>query len=513
MRASDARQPRPSRRSDAPPEGADARRWLLGLALVTACSWARFAATGSLKVDESYPGEGVGTALFLALLAGWALLVLGWRGMLERPPASPRRLAFTGLAVASLMLPMISNDVFSVLAYGDLAARGRDVYTTAAALPESTWFAWVGEHWSAKPCVYGPTTLAAILPSALSHGNPWLALVLLRATWLLPLALVMELSLRATAVRPFFHAMVWLNPLFVVEGPGQLHADFLGVAAVVGGMLLAWGGRPKTGWVLYAAAVFGKYSFAFTGFWYWLAGARTARDRLARLPVMAAVVAVVGVVVFAPFWRGTATITEPLRALAGMNPGGSITEIVGIVVHLVRGGGVPHADAPVAAAVEAEEAANAATWAITALVLRLATLAVGARILVAMLRKPHDEARVALGTGTLVVALLTLASHRFQSWYLVAALPFFGLACTARWQRWWIAVVAIAPTTEFVYVMPRSAVVLGPWVAATTGATVVLFLAWFGARFLRLEAPLPITQATPTVAGAAPPGTTAPGAP
>ena len=477
----------------------DQRRWLLGLVMVTACSWGRWAATGSLKVDESYPTDGVGTLLFTVLLAGWTLMVLGWRGMLARPPAEPRRLAFAGLAIAALMLPMISNDVFSVLAYGSLAARGQDVYTTAAALPQSVWYGWIGEHWSDKVCVYGPTTLVAILPSALAGDNPWLAILLLRLTWFVPLALVMELSFRRMRDRPHFHAMVWLNPLFVLEGAGQLHADVLGLAAVVCGIVLGLRGRARASAVLYALAVLGKYSFAFAGSWFWLHDARTPRERLLRFPIIAACLLAVGVVFFAPFWHGVATLTEPIRALSGMNPGGSITEVVGILVNLLRGGGIPHADAPVQGALALDRASSGATWFVVSLVLRLVTLGVGLHLLRWMFREPHDDERVALGTGALVIAAITLASHRFQAWYLIAALPFFGLCCTEAWRRWWVAVVAVAPTTEFVYVLPRTSLVLPVWVAVTTGATVILFLAWFRARFVSLAA-------------GAPRGATAPGA-
>ena len=45
----------------------DERFWLLGLAIVTLCSWGRWLATGSLKVDESYPSEIKGTLLLLVL--------------------------------------------------------------------------------------------------------------------------------------------------------------------------------------------------------------------------------------------------------------------------------------------------------------------------------------------------------------------------------------------------------------------------------------------------------------
>jgi hypothetical protein len=283
--------------------------------------------------------------------------------------------------------------------------------------------------------------------------------------------------------------MVWLNPLWIVEGPGQMHGDLLGVVAIVAGIVLMTKGMKWRGWLFYALALLGKYSFAFAGTWFWLFRAKTTRETILRIPLLKVLVVAVAVVLFAPFWRGTATVTEPLRALGGMNPGGSIVEVVGILVGLATGHGVPHQDAPVQAALEASRAANATTWMVTSLVLRAVSLAVGVRLLVGMLRRPHDDGRVALGTGALVVAALTLASHRFQSWYLVAALPFFGLRCTAAWQRWWVAVVALAPATEFIHVLPTDSPLLPVWSALTNGGVVVLFLWTFRARYVDLFSP------------------------
>ena len=129
------------------------RRLLAGLALVSACSWGRFFFTGSLKVDESYPARTAGFALLIALIAGWALAVAGWRGILERPPENPRRTAFLALGIAALMLPMLSNDLFSVLSYGSLAADGHDVYTTTRWLPEGLFSPWLGARWSQRVVV------------------------------------------------------------------------------------------------------------------------------------------------------------------------------------------------------------------------------------------------------------------------------------------------------------------------------------------------------------------------
>jgi hypothetical protein len=465
----------------------DERCWLLGILVLSGCSWARWLATGSPKVDENYPSELAGVFLMLGVVVGWGLMVAGWRGLLLRPVANPRRLAFTGLALATVMLPLLSNDFFSLLTYGSLAAKGQDVYSTAASLPDSVWYAWVGQRWNDKVCVYGPTALVALLPAGLAGSSPWLALVLFRLAWLPPLVLVMELSFRHLRDRPFFHAMVWLNPLWVLEGPGQLHADLLGVVAIVAGMLLQLRRRPLGGWAFWALATLGKYSFGFTAFWFWLSGARTARERLLRLPAMAAVLVGLGVLFFAPFWRGPATLLEPIHTLATMNPGGSIAEVMGHVVHVLRGGAMPSPEMPVRQAIELDRATKGSTWFVVSLVMRVIALVIGARLLHFMLRKPHDEGRIALGTGALVVAVITLVSHRFQSWYLLAALPFFGLSCTEVWRRWWVVITAVSVAPDFTHMLPKSAALLPIWSATTTAAGVILFLVWFRGRYFTLD--------------------------
>lgn len=467
----------------------DADRWLLGLILVTACSWGRFFATGSTKVDENHPSFGAGTLLFIVLLAGWTLLVVGWRGMLLRPPAQQRTLAFHGVLVAAFMLPMLSNDVFSLFAYGSLAGAGHDVYSTASWLPHGVWYRWMGDRWNDRVCVYGPTTLVSAMPAALAEGNPWIALFALKAAWFLPLALAMHLSFQRMGDRPFFHTMVWLNPLWIVEGPGQLHADFLGLVAVTTGIVLQRGGRTRTGFFLYGLATYCKYSFAMSGLWFWLSGTRTAKERALRLPALAGVVLALGVLLFAPFWRGPATVIEPLRSLASMNPGGSITEVAGVVVRFLRDGHFPRPDMPVRAALEVDRAGNAATWRIVSLILSGVTLVIGARVVRDVLRQPADEDRIAIGTGTLMIAVTTLASHRFQSWYLVAALPFFGLSSSKAWNQWWGLAVAASVAVEFSSVLPTTALLFSVWGAVANFAVIAVFLAFFRARYFAPSSP------------------------
>ena len=463
---------------------------------MTACSWGRWLATGSLKVDGSYPTSAIATLLFLALLVGWALLVGGFRGILadatdeRRTAALPaprvRRLAFTGLAVASLMLPMLSNDLYQLYSWGSLAARGQDVFTTANAFSGSEWSSFVAPRWVGTLCQYGPLTVVSAMPSALAHGNPWVALALVRACWLVPLVAVMLLSFRLWPSMRAFHTMLWLNPLWVLEGPGQLHCDLVGLTLVAAGVVLALRGRTVAAVFLYALAVVTKLTYVLVGSWFLLFDPRSTRRRLVRALTMAAAVGMCGAAFYAPFWQGTRTITAPIQDILGDKPGGTILEVVGDLVLAARGESPSPPSMPSAAAGARDRAAMGSAWVVVvavSLVLKAVTMGVIARLLYLMLKKNRPDV-TALGTGALYIAMVTLAGPKFEPWYLLPALPFFGLSCTPAWRRWLTAAVALSVLPTFANVLPSTSPMIPIWGVLSTGASVTWFFAMFRARYL-----------------------------
>ena len=423
--------------------------------------------------------------------------------------------AYAALGIAALMLPMLSNDVFSLMAYGTGAARGHDVYGTTDWFASGPFYPLLGAHWNATVCVYGPGTLIATLPAAVANGNPWLGLVFLRLLWLAPVVGAMELTFRRLADRPGFHTMVWLNPLWLVEGPGQMHADLLGLSALSAGVALHLAGKTHKSAALYALAFWSKYTVVLTGMWFWLTGSKGARLR--RAAEMAAAILVAGAALYAPFWRGPETLLEPMAALGRMNPGGTFVEVGAILVQLVtKAGSVTPPDMPVQAALALDRATKHASWVVLGVIARVvfvvavwgATRALRGRRGEAASAGDHDGVGgrdpVAAIAGAITVALLTLGSPRFQCWYLLAALPFFGLSLPPAWRRWWVLVAAVSVPVDFACMLERSSPVYPVWGAATTGAQVVAFFAWFSSRYWqRFERP----------AVAAPPAATAPEGP
>jgi hypothetical protein len=472
--------------------GSPSVRWLLGLALITLGSWGRWLATGSLRIDENYPEELPGSLLFATLVLGWVLVVTAWVGLLERPPERPRQLAYGGLAIVAFMLPLLSNDLYGLFAYAGLAVRGHDVYTSTQSLSASPWFLWIGERWRANPCPYGPLALlSAAWPSIAGEKNAFLAVFLLRLTWFIPLLAVMELSLRAFADRPFFQAMLWLNPLLLVEGVGQLHLDLLGALALTAGLILQSTAGRLWGAMGWAAATLLKWNDVLAGPWFWLAGAPRWGQRLKSLALMAVVLVGMTAAAYLPFWRGAETVREPFRALfvQTLVPGGSVVDGLGELGNALRGEQGDHfdPDMPVVERAARQREARASLWHAAQALMWVVALAALLPLVLRSLRLRAEE-ELALGGGTFIIILLTLASPKFESWYLMSALPFFGCACPPVWRRWWPWMVFAAVSKEFPLALPRSALLFKPAVGLTTGLSVAVCLLAFRQRFWRWPA-------------------------
>ncbi|MGD0527102.1 MAG: hypothetical protein ABSE49_18305, partial [Polyangiaceae bacterium] len=190
----------------------------------------------------------------------------------------------------------------------------------------------------------------------------------------------------------------------------------------------------------------------------------------------------------------------PIHDILAEKPGGTLVEVVTDLALAARG--LSPAALPDAGGGPDEQALLGAGFYVVAVVklaLKLVTLGVGARLLAVMLRKNRPEV-TALGTGALLVLSATLGAPKFEPWYLLPALPFFGLSCTGPWRRWLTTAIALGVLPTFANVLPSASPIVPVWGVISTGANVAWFLAMFRGRYLgSLD---DARGVSPTVAGA-----------
>jgi hypothetical protein len=193
----------------------------------------------------------------VVLVLAW-LIVLRWamHGLL-----SSRSIAWlAGIWAVPLALgpPVLSADVYSYLAQGELVRRGLDPYRVGvSALGSAPIVAAVDERWRAVPSPYGPLGLAASrLAAEVGSGSIVAGVVLLRVVAVAGVVLAVYCCVRLTAEprRPMVLALVALNPIVLLHLIGGAHLDALMVGLVVAGLLLAARGRPYAGLVVATAA-------------------------------------------------------------------------------------------------------------------------------------------------------------------------------------------------------------------------------------------------------------------
>lgn len=420
------------------------------------------------------------TSLFLL---GLILLGVGWLGLIWRAGriADPRRaLIVVGAVIAlwaipvSLGPPLLSNDVYSYVAQGEMASRGIDPGSNGpAALGRNDWTSAADPVWRAAAAPYGPVAVftSRTVVEAAGH-DPALALWFYRVVVIAGIAMAavgVSLIASRSGVAPAVAVAIGIgNPIVILHLIGGAHNDAVMFGLLALGLAAAQRQRRVLALALLTAATAIKLPAAlglvYLG-WCWDGVVASARRRIITTAgvLFSSVCAIaLGCVVMGmgPGWLTALTSTGKVNDTYSPTTklGFSISELLAAVGVNVDG----------------------AT--LTAGVRALGLLAVVFLALIVMLRSPRIG--VVRATGIMLVAYVLLGPVIWP-WYLAAGFALLAACGLGRYQP--ASLVVCLAVSWFVW--PTSVVSiqeLGGGYQHLRGLGVVVLvgaLAWAAQRF------------------------------
>lgn len=202
------------------------RYFLTGNIFIFLAGWLRYFTTGSLKVDDNYPPFFASVLIIVFITLSVFLLAAGAFYLYRNPGnhIKTKHLALVFL-IPVLAPPVMSNDVFSYLFYGEYFLQGKDPYLLQNGL--NVFSPWVSDLYIDIPCVYGPVGLILSALAALP-GNIWVSLLVIKLTGL-AFSLLLYNSLKNNNLL----VAVTLTPVLFAEVLGQGHNDVVPVYFLV----------------------------------------------------------------------------------------------------------------------------------------------------------------------------------------------------------------------------------------------------------------------------------------
>lgn len=244
------------------------------------------------------PHPGTSTQSTLLFLVGLLLIAGGWLGLvhLAGRVSDPRRaIAVTGAIIAlwavpvSLGPPLLSNDVYSYVAQGEMASRGLDPGATGPVeLGRNDFTTGADPYWRAAPAPYGPVAVF-LARSAVEIGghDPARAIDVYRvfvSMGMVAAAVGVGLIAARNGLSPAVAIAIGIgNPVVILHLIGGAHNDAVMFGLLALGLALAQRGLRRTGVALLIAATAVKLpaaiAFVYLG-WCWNGEDATWRERL-----------------------------------------------------------------------------------------------------------------------------------------------------------------------------------------------------------------------------------------
>lgn len=447
-----------------PPPSDRPRRWqtvlvalsgLLGATIIAASApvW-RLAPPGWRLTIPGIPHPGTSTQSTLLFLLGLILLAVGWLGLVHRAGriADPRTAIKVVAAVivlwaipVSLGPPLLSNDVYSYVAQGEMSSRGLDPSASGpSGLGRNDFLSGADPYWRAAPAPYGPVAVTVSRAAVeLSDHHALAAINIYRVfVWLAVIGAAIGIGM--IAVSNGLSAAVAIaigigNPIVILHLVGGVHNDALMFGLLALGLAFAQRGRRNTGVALLIAATAVKIPAAIALVYLGWCGRGEFASIRERLRSLAAVLGVTLVSVVAASWLvglGAGWITA-LRSTGKVNDTYSPTTKVGFAISEILNGIGLHVDGQtLASAVRA-----------------LGLLATAVLAFVMLMRSPRVGYIKA--TGVLLVGYVLLGPVIWP-WYLPAGFALLAACGLGRYRPSYL-VVCIAVSW---FVWPTSVVTI-----------------------------------------------------
>ena len=276
----------------------------------------------------------------LALLGAGYLATLSAAARTE-PDLCTLVVAALACSLPLLVLPnLLSQDVHGYVVQGRIPVvyGGNPFFVAPSAYPDDPYVSAI--FWKDATTSYGPvwvyvsialTWLVELVgpsPAVYVLAYKLLALCLHLACGVL----IWRIASDAIPRRRSLAAAIWLlNPLALIELVGNAHNDAVMTVLLLGGVRAAQRGRRWPAVALLACAGLTKiYAFPIVAL-YGCVLVRRAPDRADRLRIAGsatAIVAVVAVALYAPWWRGISTLHDP----SGPGASNSLAQLIGFVV-------------------------------------------------------------------------------------------------------------------------------------------------------------------------------------
>ena len=467
----------------------------IGSTLMVAASILRGSLVGTVMVDvHALSGT---RALFIyclfccgLALYSWAFYKTWYQDLDER---TIRGISYLLAGIFSFMLPMLSNDVFSLLAYGDLANHGTDIFSQSRLNGNSFFLQYCNPNGSAGPNVYGPVCIAFMRVAAFFFPNSVLgALLAFKLITFIWAALFIGAAIKISGLiecgtRSFL--FIVLNPLFLIEGVGQQHVDLLAAALALWTVYFVLSNKAEFAFVPIALAIGVKMSYVLLLPYAFLA-LYIQYPHLSRFLVKSLIGLLISgltlILIYWPYFSSFNNLIVPFQSLYHQVPTKSIVEVFGDIIFyatqlLHPGNGTNLSGSMTNDALLAEQ--KQYIYDTLIVICRFVAIATSAFLMFRFFQKREEKLRLPLLYLRLLLLFLLFYSHVIYPWYLLLALPFAWFERDKRFMLWLFVLTCFCNAQGIMCSIDRSSWVYS-LVVPLIAINVFIFLWRFRANFI-----------------------------